>query len=156
MKTLGEMLHEARESQGMTQEMLANYINMSRSAVSNWERDETQPDFYTLRRISALLHYDFLAVESENTGNQEQKARKLRMNMTENPLIEVISEENACKFPEYEVDLRISGSNSHGKSVKFHLFAPFPSNQTMIDGKFVNSHGELQCLLQIACCLPRY
>ena len=125
MKTLGKMLCEAREAQGMTQEMHANHINMSRSAISNWERDEAQPDFYTLRRIFELLHYDFFAIDRNTTANQEQKTRKLRLNMTENPLIEVISDENAYEFPEYEVDLRISGSDSHGKSVKLHLFAPF-------------------------------
>ena len=125
MKTLGEMLREAREAQGMTQEMLAYHIKMSRSAISNWERDEAQPDFYLLYQISELLHYDFFAIDRNTTANQEQKTRKLRLNMTENPLIEVISDENAYEFPEYEVDLRISGSDSHGKSVKLHLFAPF-------------------------------
>jgi len=125
MKTLGKMLREARESQKMTQEVLANHIKMSRSAISNWERDESQPDFYTLRRISALLHYDFFAVDHKNTANQEQKAKKMRLNMTENPLIEVISVENSGELSECEVDLRISGSDSHGNAVQFHLFAPF-------------------------------
>ena len=125
MKTLGKMLCEARTAQQMTQETLANYLNVARTTVSNWERDEAQPDFYTLHRISKLLHYDFFADESKSTANQEQKARKLWLNMTEKPLIEVTSEENACEFSEYEVDLRISGSDSHGKSVKLHLFAPF-------------------------------
>ena len=97
MKTLGKMLCEAREAQGMTQEMLANHINMSRSAISNWERDEAQPDFYTLRRISDLLHYDFFDVDRNTAANQEQNTRKLRLNMPENPLIEVISDENACE-----------------------------------------------------------
>ncbi|MBQ8619356.1 MAG: helix-turn-helix transcriptional regulator [Clostridia bacterium] len=125
MKTLGKMLHEAREAQGMTQETLASYINMSRSAVSNWERDETQPDFYMLRRISALLHYDFLAVENENTVNQEQKARKLRLNMPENPLIKVISDENTGKLSEGTVEFRVSGSDQRGNPVEFRIFAPF-------------------------------
>ena len=125
MKTLGEMLREARESQKMTQEMLANHIKMSRSAISNWERDESQPDFYMLRRISVLLHYDFFAVEGNSAANQEQKARKMRLNMTENPLIEVISDEYGGELSEYEVDLRISGSDLHGNAVQFHLFAPF-------------------------------
>lgn len=118
-----QLLRKMRDR--MTQEELAERMGVSRQTVSKWELDEAQPDFYTLRRISALLHYDFLAVENENRTNQEQKAKKLRLNMAENPLIEIISEENAYEFPEYEVDLRISGSDSHGKSVKFHLFAPF-------------------------------
>ena len=125
MKTLGKMLCEARTAQQMTQETLANHLNVARTTVSNWERDEAQPDFYTLRRISELLHYDFFAVDYKNTANQEQKAKKLRLNLTENPLIEVISVENSGELSECEVDLRISGSDSHGKPVHFHLFAPF-------------------------------
>ena len=125
MKTLGKMLCEAREAQGMTQEVLANHINMSRSAISNWERDEAQPDFYTLRRISELLHYDFFAFDRNTAANQEQKARKLRLNMPENPLIEVISNENAGEFREGMLDFRISGSDQRGNAVEFHISAPF-------------------------------
>ncbi len=125
MKTLGEMLREARESQEMTQEMLAYRIKMSRSAISNWERDESQPDFYTLRRISDLLHYDFFAVDRNTTANQEQKTRKLRLNMPENPLIEVISDENAGELREGTLDFRISGSDQRGNAVEFRISAHF-------------------------------
>ena len=125
MKTLGKMLREAREAQGMTQEVLANHINMSRSAISNWERDEAQPDFYTLRRISELLHYDFFAVDRNTLANQEQNTRKLRLNMPENPLIEVISDENAGELREGMLDFRISGSDQRGNAVEFHISAPF-------------------------------
>ena len=153
MKTLGEMLHEAREQQGMTQEMLANHIKMSRSAVSNWERDETQPDFYTLRRISELLHYDFFAVDRNTLANQEQNTKKLRLNMPENPLIEVISDENAGELREGMLDFRISGSDQRGNAVEFRISASFSVKS---DDDQVNSHDELQRLLQIACCLMRF
>ena len=125
MKTLGKMLREAREAQGMTQEVLANHINMSRSAISNWERDEAQPDFYTLRRISELLHYDFFAVDRNTLANQEQNTRKLRLNMPENPLIEVISDENAGELREGMLDFRISGSDQRGNAVEFRISASF-------------------------------
>ena len=125
MKTLGEMLREAREAQGMTQEMLAYHIKMSRSAISNWERDEAQPDFYLLYQISELLHYNFFDVEDNSAANQEQKARKLRLNMPENPLIEVISDENACELREGMLDFRISGSDQCGNAVEFRISAPF-------------------------------
>ena len=49
----------------------------------------------------------------------------MRLNMTENTLIEVISSENGGELSECEVDLRISGSDSRGNAVQFHLFAPF-------------------------------
>ena len=119
------MLREAREAQGMTQEMLAYHIKMSRSAISNWERDEAQPDFYLLYQISDLLHYNFFAVEDNSKENQEQNTRKLRLNMPENPLIEVISDENAGELREGTLDFRISGSDSHGNAVEFRISAPF-------------------------------
>ena len=119
------MLREAREAQGMTQEMLAYHIKMSRSAISNWERDEAQPDFYLLYQISELLHYNFFAVEDNSKENQEQNTRKLRLNMPENPLIEVISDENAGELREGTLDFRISGSDSHGNAVEFRISTPF-------------------------------
>ena len=125
MKTLGEMLREAREAQGMTQEMLAYHIKMSRSAISNWERDEAQPDFYLLYQISELLHYNFFAVGDNSAANQEQNTRKLRLNMPEKPLIEVISDENAGELREGMLDFRISGSDQRGNAVEFHISAPF-------------------------------
>lgn len=109
----------------MTQEMLAYHIKMSRSAISNWERDEAQPDFYLLYQISELLHYNFFAVEDNSKENQEQNTRKLRLNMPENPLIEVISDENAGELREGTLDFRISGSDSHGNAVEFRISAPF-------------------------------
>ena len=125
MKTLGKMLCEARTAQQMTQETLANYLNVARTTVSNWERDEAQPDFYMLSRISKLLHYNFFADEDNRAANQEQNARKLRLNMPEKPLIEVFSDENAGELCEGTLDFCISGSDLHGNAVGLHLFAPF-------------------------------
>ena len=125
MKTLGKMLCEARTAQQMTQETLANRLNVARTTVSNWERDEAQPDFYLLYQISELLHYNFFAVEDNSAAYQEQNTRKLRVNMAENPLIEVISDENAGELREGTLDFRISGSDSHGNAVEFRISAPF-------------------------------
>lgn len=125
MKTLGKMLCEARIARQMTQETLANHLNVARTTVSNWERDEAQPDFYTLRCISDLLHYDFFAVDRNTAANQEKNTRKLRLNMPENPLIEVISDENACELREGTLDFRISGSDQRGNAVEFRISAPF-------------------------------
>ena len=125
MKTLGKMLCEARIARQMTQETLANHLNVTRTTVSNWERDEAQPDFYTLRRISELLHYDFFAIDRNTLANQEQNTRKLRLNMPDNPLIEVISDEKAGELREGTIDFRISGSDQRGNAVEFHISAPF-------------------------------
>ena len=58
-------------------------------------------------------------------ANQEQNARKLWLNMPENPLIEVISDENAGELRGGMLDFRISGSDQRGNAVEFHISAPF-------------------------------
>jgi len=59
MKTFGEQLHEARKACGMTQDQLAEEMNITRQAVSNWERNLSAPDEAALERLSQLLNYSF-------------------------------------------------------------------------------------------------
>lgn len=42
--TFGEKLQALRQHAGMSQDTLAERLNVSRQAVSRWERDETMPE----------------------------------------------------------------------------------------------------------------
>lgn len=42
--TFGEKLQGLRQKAGMSQDALAEKLNVSRQAVSRWERDETMPE----------------------------------------------------------------------------------------------------------------
>ena len=42
--TFGEKLQSLRQRSGMSQDALAERLNVSRQAVSRWERDETMPE----------------------------------------------------------------------------------------------------------------
>lgn len=42
--TFGEKLQGLRQKAGMSQDALAERLNVSRQAVSRWERDETMPE----------------------------------------------------------------------------------------------------------------
>lgn len=42
--TFGEKLQALRQKAGMSQDTLAEKLNVSRQAVSRWERDETMPE----------------------------------------------------------------------------------------------------------------
>lgn len=42
--TFGEKLQRLRQKAGMSQDALAEQLNVSRQAVSRWERDETMPE----------------------------------------------------------------------------------------------------------------
>ena len=53
--TFGEKLQKLRARAGMSQDALAERLNVSRQAVSRWERGETVPETETLLAISKLF-----------------------------------------------------------------------------------------------------
>lgn len=63
-----EILKERRTSLGITQEGLAKELNVSRSAISNWEIGRNYPDIQTLIDLSKILDVslDFL-LNTDNT-----------------------------------------------------------------------------------------
>lgn len=50
--TFGEKLQKLRAREGLSQDALAELLNVSRQAVSRWERDETMPETEKVIRIS--------------------------------------------------------------------------------------------------------
>lgn len=53
--TLGERMKEYREREGLTQEQLAERLNVSRQAVAKWERDGGLPDIENLIELSRRM-----------------------------------------------------------------------------------------------------
>ena len=53
--TIGAKIAACRKRAGMSQEKLANELNISRQAVSRWETGETVPNTETLKLLSALF-----------------------------------------------------------------------------------------------------
>lgn len=53
--TFGEKLKEIRKRFGFTQEELSELINVSRQAITKWERDEGLPDITNLQELSKLF-----------------------------------------------------------------------------------------------------
>ncbi len=54
--TFGEKLQRLRSREGLSQDALAELLNVSRQAVSRWERDETMPETEKVVRISDHFH----------------------------------------------------------------------------------------------------
>lgn len=52
---LGENLKSIRKRQGMTQDELANRLNVVRQTVSKWENNLSVPDAQILQRIAEIL-----------------------------------------------------------------------------------------------------
>ena len=63
--TTGKQIRRLRIQSGMTQEKLAEELNVTRQALSNWERDINEPDLNMLKKICFLfgVHMDDFAKE---------------------------------------------------------------------------------------------
>ena len=61
MAGIGEQILTARKAKGLTQDALAETLNVSRSTVANWENGRRIPDGETLLRLSKALEYSFEA-----------------------------------------------------------------------------------------------
>lgn len=72
--TFGEKLQKLRKESGLSQEDLASRLEVSRQAVSKWERDNGYPETEKIIRMSRIFHVtlDYLLNEEnslENSGN---------------------------------------------------------------------------------------
>ncbi len=63
--TMGERIQDLRKRQGMSQEALAEQMQVSRQAVSKWERGEAMPDTGNVVQLSKLFQVstDYLLQE---------------------------------------------------------------------------------------------
>ena len=55
MQKLGEKIWRLREEKGLSQEALAEMLDVSRQTVSNWENDRATPDAYKLKQLCEEL-----------------------------------------------------------------------------------------------------
>lgn len=54
-KTIGQFIAVLRKANGMTQQELADRLNVSNKAVSRWERDESAPDITLIPALAEIL-----------------------------------------------------------------------------------------------------
>jgi len=54
--TTGKQIRHLRTQLGMTQEELAGELNVTRQALSNWERDVNEPDLNMLKKMTLQAH----------------------------------------------------------------------------------------------------
>ena len=63
MQTFAQQLNAVRRARGMTQEQLAQEMNVSRQTISHWENGRAQPDVDMLKQLYHVLNYNFLTEE---------------------------------------------------------------------------------------------
>ncbi len=52
---LGEKIRTLRKMAGMTQEMLAEKLNVTRQVLSKWETGNSSPDIYMVKRLAEIF-----------------------------------------------------------------------------------------------------
>jgi len=55
MSLVNTSIKDLRKKKNMTQDELAEKLNVTRQAVSNWENGKTQPDIETLTRLAEVF-----------------------------------------------------------------------------------------------------
>lgn len=72
---IGGKIQELRKLSGMTQEQLAEKLNLSRQTISKWESDGTLPDLESVLKICRIFHIslDDLLEEERKTVNEDEK-----------------------------------------------------------------------------------
>lgn len=61
---IGERLREARVAAGLTQEIAAEKMNVSRQTISNWETERTYPDIISVIKMIKHLEESVDVVKS--------------------------------------------------------------------------------------------
>ena len=80
MTSVGENIKKTRNKIGITQEELAEKINVTRQPVSNWEIGKAEPDIETLTKIAQIfdISIDEL-VDGIPTGIKELRGKKTHL-----------------------------------------------------------------------------
>ncbi len=82
-----EKIQELRKAQGMTQEQLAEQLNVSRQSVSKWESGQAMPEADKLMALSDLFHVtvdyllrpsdiDALSIKADALERQQQELKR--------------------------------------------------------------------------------
>ena len=77
---IGNTINQLRKLSGMTQEQLAEKIDVSRQTISKWESDGTSPDLESIVKLSRIFHVslDDLLKEGE-AGVANKKDEQLTL-----------------------------------------------------------------------------
>jgi len=71
---LKDIILQKRKEKNMTQEQLAEQLNVARQTVSKWETGETIPDIDSLKKLAVLLEFSIdnaLGIEIENDNDDK-------------------------------------------------------------------------------------
>lgn len=76
-KTIGEMISSLRKEKNMTQNDLAEKMNVTDKAVSKWERNVSCPDVNSIPKLAEILGVSVEELLNAQTKQEDSKADDL-------------------------------------------------------------------------------
>lgn len=73
---IGNKLNQLRKLSGMTQEQLAEKLNVSRQTISKWESGGTSPDLESIVKVSKIFHVSLDDLLMEGDASVENKSNE--------------------------------------------------------------------------------
>lgn len=75
---LGDRLKKLRSTQNLSQQELADKLNISRGTYAHYEINKRQPDYNTLKKISDFFNVsiDYLITGNEHTNSPDEMWRE--------------------------------------------------------------------------------
>lgn len=96
--TLGKKLSTYRKNRDMTQQELAEHLNLSAQAISKWENDTSQPDIENLMKLAKL--YDVSIDELLGMSNSKtEKSQSIDTDAVVDTMYTKIEEQIKCDTP---------------------------------------------------------
>lgn len=90
MVAIGERIKESRKQKSLTQQELADQLNVSRSAVSNWEVGRNYPDLDLIVRLSELLEITLDHLLREDTTMVQAISEEQRRGVIRKKVLRII------------------------------------------------------------------
>jgi len=84
-RTIGAFLAVLRKANGMTQQQVADRLNVSNKTVSKWERDESLPDITLIPALAEMFHVtsdEILRGQRLEQGEQGEKEQEKQIEKT--------------------------------------------------------------------------
>lgn len=115
--SLGNNLFQARKKAGVSQEVVAEKLGVSRQTISKWETDETIPDIYQAKKLAKLynlsldelIEFDINQKEIEEVIKNTDEKKESKINWTKAwgkkyPIL--VNYQKEVNIPKYAKEIR--------------------------------------------------
>ncbi|MBQ9947941.1 MAG: helix-turn-helix domain-containing protein [Oscillospiraceae bacterium] len=112
--SISEKIQQLRKSNGLSQEQLAEKLNVSRQAISKWESGTSLPDAEKIVLISDLFEVstDYL-MKDENTSRADDNNQQI-IQVSRKLYISDINKRKLSAFDEFEIEIINSDNKGEG------------------------------------------